>query len=121
MIKKILIIEDEIDILEALKVILESRGFNVIGLESYKNSDAIAKFMPDLILLDLLVAGQAGEAIAANIRKNRQTAQIPIVILSAQPLYLLKKSAKLCNAVNFLQKPFDISDLIQVVNNSVSP
>lgn len=117
--KKILIIEDEKEILEALKIILESRGFIVNALSSYLNSTVIAKFMPNLILLDLLVAGQSGENIARSIQKNNKLKEIPIIIISAQPIHLLKKSAEACRAANFLQKPFSLSDLIKVISKTI--
>lgn len=118
--KKVLIIDDDPDIAEAVKIVLESRGFTIKTASSFGGNKVIEEFRPGLILLDFLLAGENGGEIAKVIKKNPNIKNIPIILLSAQPPSLLRQISKECGADGFLQKPFDISDLITLVKSNFS-
>ena len=82
MIKKILVVEDERDILLALSTKLESEGYTVIQSTSYP--DAYAKFTkenPDLVLLDIIIIGKSGIDFLKEIREKLQS-HVPVIVSS---------------------------------------
>ncbi len=114
--KKILIIDDDQGILEAIKAILEFSDYQV------ETSDYSEKLilkeknsLPDLILLDLLLSGKDGKEIAKELKGNSYTSHIPIIMLSAYPT--ASEAAKLGGADDFLAKPYDMDELLKKIKN----
>jgi DNA-binding response OmpR family regulator len=104
---KLIIIEDDKELVISLKNSLESYGFNVdIAFKGQAGLDLIKKNLYDLIVLDLNLPDKNGQEIAETVRKNG--AMIPILIISAD--YAINKRIALLNswADDFLVKPFDI-------------
>lgn len=83
--KKILIIEDEPDILELIEYNLEKFGYQVFSAMNGEEGLAKAKsLMPDLILLDVMLPGMDGHDVCKELKKNQESSQIPIVMLTAK-------------------------------------
>jgi DNA-binding response OmpR family regulator len=112
--KKILVVDDDRDILEVIQIILEDQGYDVhITPDGNIVERKIKEFSPDLILLDIWLAGIDGQDIAARLKKQNETKEIPIVMISA-----VNKSdqiAQNAGVEDFLSKPFDMDDLISIV------
>ena len=84
--KTILIIDDEEPIRELLKLTLQSAGFDSI-LESSNGEDGLAlatRYMPDLILLDLMLPGMDGLSVCRRLKSSPDTQMIPIIMLTAR-------------------------------------
>jgi two-component system alkaline phosphatase synthesis response regulator PhoP len=83
--KKILIIDDDIDLVEAIRLTLENAGFIVIDAQDgQKGLEKIKKEEPDLVLLDVMMETQdEGFHIAYQIRNKTETADLPIIMLTA--------------------------------------
>ncbi len=112
--KKILIVDDDIDILEVVQIILEDHGYIVSALSKGEKVDELVKsFNPDLILLDIWLSGIDGQDIAKRLKSNDSTKHIPIVMVSA--VSKSDKIAEKAGVEDFLAKPFDMHDLIRVV------
>jgi len=112
---KILIIEDDESIVEALQIALESVGLKTEALLRVDQVvPQIVKIEPQLILLDLLLSGKNGSEIAGELKKDSSTSHIPIIMLSAHPS--AKQIALASGADDFLAKPFDISQLYALVS-----
>lgn len=112
--KKILVVDDDPSIIDALCLILTEEGFTVdSALKGEETYTKIQSFSPDLILLDVLMSGQDGREICRNLKKDGQTKKIPIIMLSAHPS--AKTGAQECGADDFLAKPFDISELVSAI------
>lgn len=118
MAKKILIVDDDESILDAVAMILEEQGYTVKttfkGDETYKKVDS---FKPDLIILDVLLSGKDGREICKNLKESLPTKQIPIIMISAHPN--AEKTIKACGANDFLPKPFDTDELIKKVSQCI--
>jgi DNA-binding response OmpR family regulator len=112
--KKILVAEDDRAILEVVKIILEQEGFSIIFVDK---EDGIYKLIkeqkPDVILLDIWLGGSDGGKIAKTIKSDKATKQIPIIMISANNE--TEKIAKEAGADDFLLKPFNIDDLLNIV------
>jgi len=120
MAKKILIIDDEPDMLEILKFRLEKNGYKITtassGEEGLKKAE---KVNPDLILLDILLPGMSGLEVVKRMKKNRATKNIPIIMVTA----LISRDVKtegLNNGAEYLiSKPFDPAELLAEIKNVI--
>ncbi|HDN58887.1 MAG: response regulator [Candidatus Neomarinimicrobiota bacterium] len=83
--RKILIIEDDIDLVEALRIVLEKEGYEVIDAqEGEKGYELVVKEKPDLVILDVMMGTQdEGFHVAYRIRQNREVGEVPIIMLTA--------------------------------------
>jgi len=116
--KSILVVDDDPGILEALKVMLEDQGYSV---ETASNGNIIQILdeanLPSMIILDVMLSGMDGRVIAEKLRKKKETKEIPIVMISANPYAATDCVKRGANA--FLAKPFEIDDLLTVVHKYV--
>jgi DNA-binding response OmpR family regulator len=112
--KKILVVDDDEGILDALSLILESAGYSVLasprGEETLGN---IKRYDPDLILLDVLLSGQDGRVICKKLKELDLTKNIPVIMISAHPT--AKESVYKCGADDFLPKPFETDELLNKI------
>lgn len=112
--QKILVVDDDESILDAISLVLEDEGFQVEtvtkGNETYEKVEA---FKPDLILLDVLMSGNDGRHICKTLKQSPIYSHIPIIMISAHPS--ARESISECGADAFLAKPFEAEDLIQYV------
>lgn len=112
--KKVLIIDDDPTILEAIKLTLELEDYETqIVSDSEKIMETTKTYMPAVILLDILLSGNDGCSIAKKLKEETETKNIPIIMISAHPS--AKVMAKLAGADDFIAKPFDIDDLLNIV------
>ncbi|MGV3687195.1 MAG: response regulator [Daejeonella sp.] len=113
--RKILVVDDDLDILEIIGLILESEGYEVElmsnGQEIFEH---ITQFSPDLIILDVMLGNMDGREICNNIKNTRDTLHIPIIMISATH-NMAESLRKNCQPDDFLEKPFDIVSLINKV------
>ncbi len=117
--KKILVIDDEKDILEAIEIILETSGYSVMTQTTFNSAVEIAGHRPDLILLDFLLVGKNGREVCEALKLESDTKDIPIIVLSAHPLSKLKTFIKPTDVIGYIQKPFEMDVLIAAVGAAV--
>jgi DNA-binding response OmpR family regulator len=112
--QKILIVDDDHDILSVLKDLLEHEGYEVITLD-YTDSiiNNITKYNPDLVMLDFLLAGVNGGELCHEIKINNKTSWLPVIMLSAFPRVL--DSLGNYGSDVFIAKPFDIEVVLKKV------
>lgn len=116
--KKVLIIDDDEGIRDALQAILESSGYQVELADNEKKLLASRK-KPSLILLDLFLSGRNGKKIAKNLKSRSDTKDIPIIILSAHPN--ASRELEGIKVDGFLAKPFEVDDLLEKVGKYCTP
>jgi len=116
--KKILIIEDDLILLELLKTSLEKKGYNVISERNGKNGlFAARKEAPDLTLLDLILPEMDGLSILKEIRKNKETKSLPVIVISnsGQPVEI--EEIKNLGVSDYLVKTeFKPEELMEKIN-----
>jgi two-component system, OmpR family, alkaline phosphatase synthesis response regulator PhoP len=82
--KKILLIDDDPDFVEAVKVIVENGGYEVrVAYDGAEGLEAVAEEKPDLIVLDVMMPVMNGHEACAKLKADPQTAKIPIILLTA--------------------------------------
>jgi len=82
--KKILLVDDDPDFVEAVRVIVESGGYDVrVAYDGQEGLEAVAEEKPDLIVLDVMMPVMNGHAACARLKADKATASIPIILLTA--------------------------------------
>lgn len=113
--KKILVVDDDPDIREIIMMVLESEGFNVSGLDNGTAVvDTVRQIQPDIVLLDVQLGDSDGRDICRELKEKPDTQAIPVIIISASHGWQAIQE-KLCNADDFLPKPFDVKELVDRV------
>ncbi|TDG34869.1 response regulator [Pedobacter changchengzhani] len=113
--KKILVVDDDIEVLETIQLILEIGGFEVSALsdgeEVFKR---IEDFKPDLLLLDISLGHIDGRVLCEQLKATQSTSQIPILLISG--LYEAKDFTTLnYGQDDFLSKPFQMDVLLKKI------
>ncbi|MCW3116792.1 MAG: response regulator receiver protein [Chitinophagaceae bacterium] len=110
-------IDDEPDFLFTVSSILKRKGFRVITGHGAYGIGSILEKKPDLILLDINMPGKSGSEICRQLKAGAETQNIPIILISGnadiQPEYVESY------ADNYLQKPFGVTQLINIINHSI--
>ncbi|MFA5350001.1 MAG: response regulator, partial [Candidatus Omnitrophota bacterium] len=111
--EKILIVEDEKDIIKMLEYNLKKEGFKVIAARDGEDAlDLALREYPDLILLDLMLPGIDGLEVCRTLRKDTKTAPIPIIMLTAKSQESDKVVGLELGADDYITKPFSPRELI---------
>ncbi len=120
--EKILIVDDDINICELLRLYLEKEGYSAeVVTDGLKAVDAFNSTNPDLVLLDIMLPGLDGWQICREIRK---TAQTPIIMLTAKGELFDKVLGLELGADDYITKPFETKEVVArikaVLRRSVS-
>lgn len=99
-----------------LQTLLEFYGFEVKVTEQPDETEKIIKEEDiDLVMLDMLISGVNGTDVCARLRKNPETADVPVLMMSA--LHDAGKKCKEAGANDFIAKPFEMEELISRINS----
>ena len=119
--KKILIVDDEVDLVETVRFPLEMEGYHV--LVSYNGEDALnqaRKENPDLILLDLMLPKLDGYKVCRLLKFDDKYKHIPILMLTAKTQEKDKALGMETGANEYITKPFEMDDLLKKVKAYLS-
>ena len=121
MAKKILVIEDDKDIRDTIVYILEEEKYEVISSGDSKILKNVTEHNPDLILMDNWLtewkSDANGQQLSKELKSNPATSHIPVIIISA--VSNIKEIAAEGLADAYLKKPFDMSELVDLVKKFV--
>jgi len=112
---KIMIVDDEPDLLEVVKLILESDNYQVVTAGSGQEAlDKIEKEMPDLVLLDIIMPKMDGWEVFSRIKSNPKTHEIPVIMLTAKDQRIDKLiGLHVVRVDDYITKPFGRSELLE--------
>jgi len=111
--QKILIVEDEADIRELIKFNLEQEGFAVEeAATGAEGLDRIKRRLPDLMVLDLMLPGMPGLELCRIVRASKETASLPILIVTAKGTEVDKVLGLEMGADDYVVKPFSPRELV---------
>ncbi|MFA6358297.1 MAG: response regulator [Candidatus Omnitrophota bacterium] len=111
--EKILIVEDEKDIIKMIEYNLKKEGFRVIDARDGEDAlDLAGREHPDLILLDLMLPGMDGLEVCKTLKKESKTISIPIIMLTAKSQETDKVVGLELGADDYITKPFSPRELI---------
>jgi len=109
--KKILVVDDQPDIVEFMQDLLEQEGYIVATTDKVEYVKKLRDGgLPDLILMDVLLSGEDGREITKQLKSQEETRHIPIIMFSAHPS--AQRTARKAGADDFIAKPFEIDELI---------
>ncbi len=117
--RKILVVDDDVDIGNMFKMSLEYKGFEVTYLELPEQAKEIMCINGiDLLILDMLLSGVNGTEICAELKSDKDVAHIPVLMISAHPD--AKKICMNAGADDFMSKPFDLEEMLVKINNCIT-
>ena len=118
--KKILIVDDERDIVKALMIRLRVNGYEVVSAFDGAQGLFVAhKENPDLIILDIRMPAGDGFSVAERLRKSGQTLTIPIIFLTGSPEKNSEQRAQDLGARFYIKKPYDPEELLDAVKRAL--
>ena len=120
--KKILVVEDDVELVELLSYQLKKAGFAIgtamDGIEALKKARSVT---PDLILLDLMLPELDGFAVCEILRRDAATASIPIIMVTALSTHLARLAGLEAGANAYVTKPFEFKGLLNQIKALLSP
>lgn len=119
--KKILIVEDDARIAEALSIRLRAAGYDiVIAGDGFSGLKMTMTHRPHLILLDIMMPVGMGFSVAERL-KDLGLGEIPIIFITASKRSGLRKTAQQLGAAGFFEKPYDAEELMAAVQLILGP
>ncbi len=114
---KILVCDDDYDILRSVKFMLESEGYDVVTVLGGKECIEKAKAeKPDYIFLDIMMPGMDGWETLKELKENEDLKHIPVSMLTVNPLTLETfKQEEMEGLVDYIVKPFSKEDLLETI------
>ncbi|MFN2150740.1 MAG: response regulator transcription factor [Anaerolineales bacterium] len=115
--KKIVYVEDELEMIDLVKLILSRKGYEVIGAAGGREGlDTIREVIPDLVLLDLMMPDIEGWDVYQQMRAEEATRNIPVIVVTAKAQNIDKVLGLHIAKVNdYISKPFSPQDLVASV------
>ncbi len=121
--KDILLVDDDPDFVEAVKVIVENGGYDVrVAYDGQEGLEAVAEKQPDLIVLDVMMPVMNGHEACAKLKGSSETADIPIILLTAvadrvtTSTYTHRDMLE-SEADDYIPKPVEPTDLLELIKN----
>ncbi len=115
--KKILVIEDEVDIRNMIAFALESAGYQVIAAgDSNAARQAVSKSIPDLMLIDWMLPGISGLELVRGFRRSAATRTVPIIMLTARSEENDRIDGLDSGADDYITKPFSTRELLSRIS-----
>jgi two-component system alkaline phosphatase synthesis response regulator PhoP len=118
--KKILVVDDERDIVKALTIRLGASGYQVVSAYDGAQGAFLAhKEKPDLILLDIRMPAGDGFSLAEKLKQSSRTTRIPIIFLTGSPEREAEEKALALGARFYIKKPYDPEELLDAVKRAL--
>ena len=109
----VLIVDDEPQVLQLLKRVLERAGFETISVsDGLKAHDAAVEWRPDIVLLDLMLGSVTGDQVLAELRRDFRTRLVPVVVLTVRSSIKDKVEHLMAGADDYATKPFIGEELV---------
>jgi len=115
---RILVVDDEMEFIDAVKELLEERGYRVI----YANDgigalEIIKKSPPDLMLLDIVMPNMDGITLLKKLKEKEETKNIPVIMLTVKDGQINRNLGLVTGAYEYISKPYDSVALLRQVRN----
>lgn len=120
--KRVLLIEDEPNIIEAIRFVLSREGYGVdVHSDGATALAAVQTRAPDIVILDVMLPNRSGFEILRELREAEETQHLPILMLTARGQKKDREMAQLYGASQFMTKPFSNSELLSSVAELLAP
>jgi len=116
--KKVVLIQDNEDILDIMGQVLDEEGFAVTPSLTTEPIEKIDKIEPDVVVIDDHIKGnKKGSKVIQELKSDPETEEVPAVLTSTSNK--LPQQAEECKADDYIQKPFDLDHMVDVVKKNV--
>lgn len=116
---KILVVDDDADILTLMAMTLSMYSYSVKAVARWEDVlESIGQFAPDLIILDVSLGGADGRDICKTIKQSEKMKHIPVILFSANAE--MGKHLQDCGAQDFIAKPYTLEGLIQTIKENLN-
>ena len=121
MTKHVVLVEDELNIAEAIRFLLSNEGWRVETLANGATAlEIIRKSVPDLVMLDVMLPGRSGFDILHDLRADPQLAALPVLMLTARGQARDREMAEKSGVSRFMTKPFSNAEMLDAVRELTS-
>jgi DNA-binding response OmpR family regulator len=115
---RVLVVDDDPQVLRLMRVNLELEGYDVVSAPDGQEAlDAVVSERPDVVVCDVMMPGMDGLTVLRNLRANPQFSKIPFVVVSAKAQNADVKAALEMGADTYITKPFDPQELLDAVEH----
>jgi DNA-binding response OmpR family regulator len=116
--RKVLLIEDEPNIVEAMRFLMQREGWDVLAHGNGADAlEVIAREDPDLVVLDVMLPGMSGFDILSALRAEDETAGLPVLMLTARGQSRDREFAEKAGVSRFMTKPFSNTEVLTAVRD----
>ncbi len=120
--RKVLVVEDEANIVDSLSFLMKQAGFEVLVARDGDTAIRMMQRRPaDLVLLDLMLPRRDGYEVCREIRSNPEWASVRIIMLTARGRDLDRRKGMQLGADAYITKPFSTRDIVARVQDMLSP
>lgn len=117
MTKRVLLVEDEPNIIEAIRFILSRDGWTVdTHCDGTTAVETVTQAVPDVLVLDVMLPGKSGFDILRELREVPETSELPVLMLTAKGQGRDREMAERYGVTHFMTKPFSNSEVLEIVN-----
>lgn len=121
MTKRVVLVEDELNIAEAIRFLLSNEGWRVETLANGATAvDVIRKAIPDLVMLDVMLPGKSGFEILHDLRADPALETLPVLMLTARGQARDREMAEKAGVSRFMTKPFSNAEMLDAVRELTS-
>lgn len=116
--RKVVCVEDEPEMIDLIQLILNRKGFEVIGANGgVKGLETIRKVKPDLVLLDLMMPEMDGWQVYQQLKADESTQDIPVIVVTAKAQNIDKVlGLHIAKVDDYISKPFSLQELVDRVD-----
>ena len=116
--KRVVLVEDELNIAEAIRFLLSREGWRVETLANGSSAlKVIRKAMPDLGMLDVMLPGRSGFEILQDLRADPELQALPVLMLTARGQSRDREMAERAGVSRFMTKPFSNAEMLDAVRD----
>jgi DNA-binding response OmpR family regulator len=118
--RTILIVDDDTELVEGLRLVLERQGFHVLeARDGHQGRQMIYNHRPDLVILDMMMPRMGGYPVLEHFRDKKDTP--PIIMITANEGSRHKAYAEFLGVVDYIRKPFAMERLLEAVQRALAP
>ena len=119
--KRILLVDDDAEIVESLRLALESNGYTVLIARDGNQGLALSeRENPDLVILDMMMPKRSGFLVLEKMRRTRET-PLRVIMITANEGSRHKAYAEYLGVIDYIRKPFAMERLMETVNKALRP
>jgi CheY-like chemotaxis protein len=113
---RVLVVDDDPQVLKLLRVNFELDGYDVVDASSGEEAlKSVKRDHPDVVVCDVMMPGMDGIEVVRRLRADPKTAKLPVIVVSAKAQRIDLQAGQLAGADDYVTKPFDPQDLLDAV------